>query len=175
MSLTSSSSRTAQNFSSTMQMIRECGASVVITSNVATGEEMAATTLVDIASLGGGLLGAAAGSTMTQTYCSGLLSVILGCLQLSLMTRLRRNTGAESGRLLMIKLLLLLGVDRYVRAGGSLGPIVHPSHVIRNSEADAYSFDHHFGGSSMRRDRFILARVKRRLSSLFRKKTGLLG
>ena len=67
------------------------------------------------------------------------------------------------------------GLDICVPAVDSLGPIVHPSHVIRNSEADAYSFNHHFGGSSMRRDRFILARVKRRLSSLFRKKTGLLG
>jgi hypothetical protein len=33
-----------------------------------------------------------------------------------------------------------------------LGPLAHPTQIDRNSEADAYTFEHHFGGAAMRND-----------------------
>ncbi|QNI83318.1 nucleotide-diphospho-sugar transferase [Synechococcus sp. RS9907] len=48
-------------------------------------------------------------------------------------------------------------------ADQSLGRLRHPTFVLRNASADAYSFDHHFGGVEMRRSRKLIPRVKARL------------
>ncbi|MCP9820629.1 glycosyltransferase family 2 protein [Synechococcus sp. Cruz-9H2] len=44
-----------------------------------------------------------------------------------------------------------------------LGELVHPSFVLRDAAADRYTFDHHFGGASMRRSRELVPRIKARL------------
>ena len=42
-------------------------------------------------------------------------------------------------------------------------PINHPLFVVRHQEADDYTFNHHFGGLQIRRERFAHVKVKRKL------------
>ena len=44
-----------------------------------------------------------------------------------------------------------------------LGMLNHPSFLLRNSAADHYSFDHHFGGASKHLIKHLLQRVKAHL------------
>ena len=55
------------------------------------------------------------------------------------------------------------GVSDPTVANHGLGPLTHPQFVLRDSAADRYGFDHHFGGADMRRRRQLLPRVKARL------------
>jgi hypothetical protein len=48
-------------------------------------------------------------------------------------------------------------------ADQGLGELIHPQFVLRDAAADRYSYDHHFGGSRMRRSRQLLTRLKARL------------
>ena len=47
-----------------------------------------------------------------------------------------------------------------------LGTLMHPPFVYRNSEADEYTYLHHFGGLSIRRDKSISMKTRRFLKSL---------
>ena len=55
------------------------------------------------------------------------------------------------------------GVAEPTVADQGLGELRHPQFVLRDAAADRYSFDHHFGGSGMRRSRQLLPRLKARL------------
>jgi hypothetical protein len=48
------------------------------------------------------------------------------------------------------------------RADEGLGELIHPSFVLRDAEADRYSFDYHFGGASLRNTPSMISRAKRR-------------
>jgi SAM-dependent methyltransferase len=52
---------------------------------------------------------------------------------------------------------------------GDLGNIVHPSRVLRDIEADAYTFEHHHGGRSLRREKLWHRRLKRRWNAVRRR------
>lgn len=47
-----------------------------------------------------------------------------------------------------------------------LGTLMHPSFVYRNSEADEFTYLHHFGGLAIRRDKSVWMRARRFLKSL---------
>lgn len=47
-----------------------------------------------------------------------------------------------------------------------LGTLRHPPLICRNSEADEYTYLHHFGGLAIRRDRSVWRRARRLLKSL---------
>jgi hypothetical protein len=50
----------------------------------------------------------------------------------------------------------------------ALVPVRHPSFIMRDREADRYTFDHHFGGSGMREQMRLRARLRSRLKARFR-------
>ena len=47
-----------------------------------------------------------------------------------------------------------------------LGALRHPPFVYRDSEADEYTYLHHFGGLSIRRDKSIWMKTRRYLKAL---------
>jgi hypothetical protein len=51
-----------------------------------------------------------------------------------------------------------------------IAPIQFPSFFVRDRKADAYTYDHIFGGISMRESRRLSQRVKKKVSSLFLKR-----
>jgi hypothetical protein len=55
------------------------------------------------------------------------------------------------------------GVADPTVADQGLGQLTYPHFVLRDAVADAYSFDHHFGGALMRRSRQLIPRMKARL------------
>ncbi|MCT0198162.1 glycosyltransferase family 2 protein [Synechococcus sp. CS-1325] len=55
------------------------------------------------------------------------------------------------------------GVREPTVADQGLGTLKHPSFLLRDAQADRYTFDHHFGGAGMRPNRSLLPRVKARL------------
>jgi len=50
------------------------------------------------------------------------------------------------------------------KVNGGLGQLTHPRFVLRDTEADSYTFDHHFGGISRRLSRKLTSRIRHRLS-----------
>lgn len=50
-----------------------------------------------------------------------------------------------------------------------IGSIYHPPFIIRNQEADQYTFDHHFGGLQIRQSKRLDWKFKRKLSNLSKK------
>ncbi|NDD90693.1 glycosyltransferase family 2 protein, partial [bacterium] len=52
---------------------------------------------------------------------------------------------------------------------GGVLPILCPTFMVRDLKADEYTFDHIFGGISMRHSRRPMQRVRRKASSLLRK------
>lgn len=59
-----------------------------------------------------------------------------------------------------------LNPDTAIHPALPLGPITHPSFVVRHRDADSYTYAHHYGGIRRRRLRTIKARLVRRWTRL---------
>jgi hypothetical protein len=55
------------------------------------------------------------------------------------------------------------------RPASGILPLTHPRRVLRHAEADAFTFDHHFGGERIRRDRELASRVRTRILQLWKR------